>query len=129
MQVQHILAITKLVADYSHAADDGDAEAFGALFAEDGVLDLGTAAMEGRQQIAEFGAAVPSRIPGARHHVSNLSIRVDGPTASARSYLQVFGTAPTEGAAPSIVTSGRYLDEFKLVHGRWLFARRRLIRD
>jgi hypothetical protein len=58
-----------------------------------------------------------------RHHTSTLQIDVDGPTvARSRCYYQVV-------MSHGLDHWGRYLDDFAVIGGRWVFTRRREILD
>jgi len=123
-----ILAIQKLIADYNHVVDQGDGDAFAALFVEGGSLDSGFNVIKGRDELRDFAAFVPSMAPGARHLVSNVSIDGDGDDATARLYLQMWSTAG--GAAETkLVISGRYEDTLKREGGAWRFVTRKMIPD
>ena len=59
--------------------------------------------------------------PGTVHQLTNVTVTVDGPTATARSYftvLQVTG----QGLHPILV--GEYRDRFAVVDGGWEFTER-----
>lgn len=123
-----ILAIQKLIADYNHAVDRGDGDAFADFFVEGGSLDSGFNVIKGRDELRDFAAIVPSMAPGARHLVSNVSIDGDGDDATARLYLQMWATAG--GAAETkLVISGRYEDTLKREGGTWRFVTRKMIPD
>jgi ketosteroid isomerase-like protein len=122
--VADVIAIQKLYADYNHLVDAGEVDAWVALFTEDGVFDPGLLpTISGAAALAEFAAALPALIPGGRHHVSNLSISVDGDTATARSYLMLWLT----NADPSktvLMSTGIYEDELVRTPAGWRLRRR-----
>jgi uncharacterized protein (TIGR02246 family) len=123
-----VLAIQKLIADYNHAVDAGDGNAFAACFVESGSLDSGFNVIKGHDELRDFAAFVPTMAPGSRHFVSNVSIDGDGDDATARLYLQMWTTAG--GAAETkLVISGRYEDTLRRTDGTWRFVTRKMIPD
>ncbi len=123
-----VLAIQKLIADYNFAVDDGDGDAFAALFVEEGSLDSGFGVTKGVDALREFGGTVPTMIPGPRHIATNVSIDGDGDTATARLYLQMFGTGGGS-AETKLIISGRYEDTLRRENGAWRFVDRKMIPD
>ena len=128
LPVEDVLAIQKLLADYNHAIDFGDADAFASMFVEDGVLDTGHGPTEGRAALKEFAGALPSMVSGLRHLISNVSIDGDGDAATARAYLQGWLTAGGAGEARLII-SGVYNDTLRREDGQWRFVTRTLHAD
>ena len=123
-----ILAIQKLIADYNHAVDAGDGDAFAAMFVSDGSLDTGFNVVKGTNELRDFAALVPTMAPGARHLLTNVSIDGAGDDATARLYLQMWSTAG--GAAESkLVISGIYDDTLRRDGGTWRFVTRKLAVD
>lgn len=120
-------AVRDLVARYTWAGDRGKSADLAALFALDGVLDVGEhgGRWEGRHTIAQRLDEVAERMvrsgetPGpVRHHVSSLVIAVVSPTeATASSYFLVL-------TAIGVDHWGRYRDRFVCVDGKWQFAER-----
>lgn len=91
-------AIRERIAAYNHAGDRGRLEALAACFADDGVLVLpdGTR-LAGRLAIVTELEAVGRELaartqrPLLRHHVSSLTIQLEGPSsATARAYFAVY---------------------------------------
>lgn len=123
-------AVRDLVARYTRAGDRGRSAELAALFADDGVLDVGDHGGRwiGRNEISAQLDAVANRVatagtsPGpVRHHVSSLVVDVNGPTeAEASSYFLVL-------TAIGVDHWGRYRDRF-VVDGEdgWRFAERRV---
>jgi hypothetical protein len=105
-----IEAIRNRIALYGHLADGDDSQGFGALFAEDGVLEWDRP-YAGRAAITALHAANVGKAPGAgQGHVTvNSVIEVDGDTATARSYAN--------GGA-------QYHDQWRRVGDAWLIQRR-----
>ena len=128
LPVEDVLAIQKLLADYNHAIDFGDADGFAGMFVEDGVLDTGHGPTEGRAGLKEFAAALPGMVPGLRHLISNVSIDGSGDTATTKAYLQGWMTAGGAGEAKMIVC-GVYRDELRREDGEWRFVSRTMTPD
>jgi uncharacterized protein (TIGR02246 family) len=128
LPVEDVLAIQKLLADYNHAIDAGDGDAFAGAFVEDGTLDVGHGVTEGRAALKEFAGALPTMVPGIRHLISNVSIEGSGDRATSKVYLQAWLTAG--GAAESkLIISGIYYDELRREDGEWRFVSRNMTPD
>ncbi len=128
MSVEDVLAIQKLLADYNHLIDSGQADAWADLFVADGAFDPGLMPpINGRAALVEFAAALPAMIPGARHVVSNVSIDVDGDRASAKSYLHMW-MKDGDGKF-GVMTAGIYSDELVRIGGSWKLSRRTMAAD
>ena len=127
MSADDVVAIQNLLAEYNHCIDGGEAEAWADLFAPDGSLDTGMAAVvSGRDTFIEFVKNTNAIVPGPRHIISNVSIAVDGNNASGRCYLQLW--VPSEDG-PKIMLTGRYRDTFVKLDGNWRFLRRHMTAD
>jgi hypothetical protein len=121
------VAITDLVSSYTRTGDTGREEEFSALFADDGVFEIGERrAAKGADAIAALMADVkhafslaPAGFFPARHHVSSLNVRFDDADhASGRSYfLLVGGWGPDHW--------GIYRDRFVREGAQWRFSYRR----
>jgi hypothetical protein len=136
-EIQDRMMIEDLMSRYEWALDSGNADAYGLLFADDGVLISGTRETRGRAAItqevrdlvARFQAATQSR-PAADdappreviHSYSNVIIELDGDKASASSnWVEVWNIR--DGSA-EVGAAGEYLDELIKRDGRWYFSRR-----
>ena len=123
-------SIRETVASYAHCADSGRFAELTALFASDGVLEVGgEPPLHGRAAIRRFLEGVGSQlrdastVPMIRHHVSNLTISVASPAeASGACYF----LAVTEHGVDHW---GRYRDQYAPDDGRWLFAHRTVRTD
>jgi ketosteroid isomerase-like protein len=124
--------ITALVNSYAELLDAGDFDAVAALFAD------ATWRAEMTGQVLR-GAAEVRRVydrvalydgsPRTKHLMTNLTIEVrpDG-TAGGRCYFTVLqGIVP--GEPIQVVLSGRYVDEYRKVDGRWRFSDRLFVAD
>lgn len=123
--VEDRLAIRELVADYGDAVTRNDADAWGALWAEDGVWRLpeipGMERIEGRVAILaawkegmkSFPFQVNIQTPGATV--------VSGDSATGHAYTSELVT-DTEGKRAR--WTGLYADRYVRRDGRWLFQER-----
>ncbi len=128
MQAEDIAVITKMVADYNHMIDSGQAEAWADLFTADGQFDPGLMpAISGREALVEFAGGLPVMIPGARHHITNLSVDVQGDRATATAYLQLW-TKGEDGKA-ALAMTGIYTDELVRTADGWRFSKRSMASD
>ena len=122
--------IAELVAAYNHLGDRGRIDEMVELFGEDADLDAFGERFRGRSEIDGYYRGIvtgssskpPRRF--VRHHISNVTITVAGPTeAHGASYWMVIG----EGGPES---SGRYRDGYRLEpDGQWRFASRMIRSD
>ena len=123
-------AIRELVAVYTHCGDGGQFDAFGTLFAPDGVLELdGGRVFAGRDAIRAFVSGTGESVRGSgerafiRHHVSSVQITLDDPDhAHGASYFFVVTQRGPDHW-------GRYRDRYVRDGERWLFAHRRVRLD
>jgi uncharacterized protein (TIGR02246 family) len=113
-------AIRELLAAYARAADSGNADRFAALFALDGVLEIhGVGAIEGRDAIRSFlGGGTDASPVRLRHHLTNVSIAVESPSAATgECYFTVFTDAGVDHW-------GRYRDRYVGAADGWTIAHR-----
>jgi ketosteroid isomerase-like protein len=83
-------AIRDLISRYCFLVDrDRDADAFTAMFTEDGVWNSASLGMrvEGRKQLRDFIEGVYGSDAVYRHLIANAIISIDGDRATARSYV------------------------------------------
>lgn len=122
--------IAEVVAAYNHLGDRGRIDELIALFCEDADLDTFGESFRGRDQIGGYfrsivtGGTDRPRRRFVRHHISNVTITVTGPTeAEGASYWMVIGDGGPE-------SSGRYRDTYRRDRdGRWRFATRMVRAD
>jgi ketosteroid isomerase-like protein len=120
-----IEAIRALVHEYAFRLDAGDLDGVSQLFEHaeltstrhDRVL-RGTA--EART-LFEPVMLKDDGTPATMHQLTNVTVSVDGDTASARSYFTVLQVT-AQGLHP--ILAGEYRDRFARVDGAWRFAER-----
>ena len=115
--------IENLQARYLFALDFKDHDLYVTTFTRDGILDVGNGAVVGREAIK----AAVANMPGGRHHVTNVVLRIDGDRATARAAWMHTGKN-AEGRM-TIGGFGHYEDDLVKVDGEWLFARRRIYNE
>ncbi len=117
--------ITALIHDYAFRLDAGDLDGVAALFADAELRST-------RHDWVRRGAAEARTLydgvilyddgtPRTMHQLTNVTVRVEGATATARCYfavLQVTGL----GLHPVLV--GEYRDRFARLEGKWSFTER-----
>lgn len=126
-------ACERLVIDYTHLVDFGEAARIADLFTADGVWEADGVRMDGRDAIrAGFGARQGVTRRTSRHVCTNVAITLEGPDAAAGiSYLVNYrhdsqtGTAelPAPVGHPKFV--GEYHDRFVRTPDGWRIAHRR----
>jgi hypothetical protein len=121
-------SIRDLVARYNANGDAGRIDDVIGLFAPEAVLDVMGTAHTGHEQIramfaraiGDIAAGASTERPVVQHHTSTLQIDVfDETSARARSYFAVI-------MGGGLDHWGRYVDEFGVVGGRWVFTHRRV---
>lgn len=114
--------LTDLYARYTHAFDEGDADAVATLFTREGeFIRRGAAPVRGRDALAAMVRAAAARGAGTRHLVTGVLVRpapagATGPTAHGTAYVQVVAVGDD---ALRLVALGRYEDEFAVEDGAW----------
>jgi hypothetical protein len=115
--------IENLQARYLFALDFKDHDLYVTTFMQDGILDVGNGPVVGREAIK----AAVANMPGGRHHITNLVVRIDGDRATGRAGWMHTGKN-AEGRM-TIGGFGHYEDDLVKVNGEWLFARRRIYNE
>jgi len=119
------LAIEQLYAQYSHAVDLGDGEAWAACFTPDGIFTSFGRSYEGRAAIVALAESTRHRPPG-RHWVSNLVLEPADFGVRGSAYLAWLHITKSPVTLP---TTGFYDDEVVLTAEGWLFRRRTFVSD
>ena len=114
--------IMRTLAEYGQCWDAGRLDEWAGLFTEGARLDVAGRAIDGREAIRSYMAAVQANGGPGLHVTSNAVVDVDGNgTATAAStYLFV---RPTD-SGPVVAAAGGYRDELVADNGRWRFSRR-----
>lgn len=126
-------ACERLVVDYCHLTDHGQAARVADLFTEDGVWTAGESALSGRERILRgFQKRQDNTARMSRHVCSTMQIEViDADTARGCVYLTLYrhdaepGRTMSPLHGPAMV--GEYRDEFRRTPDGWRFHRRELI--
>jgi len=126
-------ACERLVTQYCHLVDHGEAARVAELFTEDGVWVSPEITMTGREAVARGFArrqANPARM--SRHVCANVLIDVaDADHASGVCYLTLYrhDGAPDRATSPSDVPAivGEYRDAFARTKDGWRFRRREIV--
>jgi 3-phenylpropionate/cinnamic acid dioxygenase small subunit len=117
--------IANLLYHYADLVDAAKFDEVGALFSH-----ATYATLRGDQIAKGIRAAVivyADGTPRTRHVTTNLSIDIDGPTATASSTFVVHQSAP--GLALQVIVIGRYDDRFERVDQVWRFTERNIRMD
>jgi hypothetical protein len=139
------LAILDMQNRYILAMDFFDADAYAAVFAEDGVLDWARGEVVGRPAIREFMATgtydlrklnfQPAQTPdgkewppAVRHLVTNQVIEIDGDTARVISYWMNYSNA-ADRRKIEWLSYGSWDDELVKIDGEWLFKRHKIYNE
>lgn len=127
--------IEDLQARYLFALDFRDPDLYVSTFTDDGILDVGSGEIKGRDAIRQTIAKMPQPAATAglrpavgRHNISNIVIKVDGNRARSRAYWFHYSNDNPKRAGV-FDGFGHYEDELVKVKGRWLFAKRRIYNE
>ena len=121
----------RLIVEYTHLVDFGNAPGIAELFTRDGVWRTDTFAMEGQDEIrAGFERRQGVTRRQSRHVCTNVQVRVDGDRATGLCYLVNYRhdseTGVAEMPAPADVPKyvGEYHDTFVRTDDGWRFEDR-----
>lgn len=130
-QIADERACERLVIEYTHLVDSGNATGIADLFTDDGVWRTDEFAMNGGDEIrAGFGRREGVTRRQSRHVCTNVIINVDGDTATGLCYLVNYRhdseTGTAEKPAPADVPKfvGEYHDRFVRTDDGWRFEDR-----
>jgi ketosteroid isomerase-like protein len=121
------LEIRNVVARLALLADDGDLNEYISLFTEDAHWEAGgfpprrghAEILEGARQRRAAGTQGPGT--NTHHVVTNLTVRVEGDTATASAYYLMMANT---NATPTPRATGSYRDEFRRTPDGWKLSRR-----
>lgn len=139
------MAILEMQNRYILAMDFFDADAYAAVFAEDGILDWARGEVIGRPAIRAFmadgtydlrklnfqAATTPDGrewTPAVRHLVTNQVIELDGDTARVVSYWMNYSNA-ADRRQIQWLSYGSWDDELVKIDGEWLFKRHKIYNE
>jgi uncharacterized protein (TIGR02246 family) len=121
--------IEELMWRYARALDTLNADAYAAVYTEDGEFRSGANATKGRDALRQMVANLAqnrneSSPPMFHMTADSYSEFVDENTARHHTYwMTVFGAAEP-GGAPRVAAAGRGIDELVRVNGQWLIKSR-----
>ena len=118
--------IRQIFVEYARCLDGNDFVRYGNLFASDGVLAAQLGEAVGPDAIAALlektlGPHVRGHLPAAVHVMNNQRIDVDGDTASTQ-VMWFYLTTDPDGV-PTVLQSGRYVDDLVREQGVWKIKR------
>ncbi|MFI5527819.1 nuclear transport factor 2 family protein [Kitasatospora sp. NPDC051853] len=113
--------LRQLLARFSHAFDNADAEALGTVFAEDGVIELARtgAVFKGLEAIRAFSRDLGPESPDHQTLDSTFALDEDGAVRGRSRYLVLL--------ADGKVHNGEYLDVYVRTPAGWRIASRRSV--
>jgi hypothetical protein len=121
------LELDDLLTRYANAIDQGRWDDMVELFTDDGVWDLSNCGGI-RGTPAEVAAWVAERVVGFdvnQHFIVNRDIRVDGDSATGRSYFwNVMSRPGPDGAPQFLSTGGYYFDRYRRTPDGWRIEER-----
>lgn len=124
-RLEAIAEIKQLTSRYCWHVARGEGEAIVDLFTTDGVLDGSTTGMgvvRGRDELTAFYRRSVNTAEAALPFIQNHIIDVAGDEATGSCALEARFTT----GGRSVTAAGYYLDTYRRVDGRWLFAERKL---
>ncbi len=117
-------AVTERLHDYARGADRIDNALVRSVFHPDAEVDYGAMYTGTGYGFADFLDAVHPTLRTHTHHLSNISVRVDGDRAGSETYVLMTAQVPTEDGGLELVSTGRYVDEWERRDGAWRIIRR-----
>jgi 3-phenylpropionate/cinnamic acid dioxygenase small subunit len=117
-------AIEQLMVRYADRIDANDPEGAAACFAEDGIGKY-WGECRGRKEIAARLSKILDLFSATSHHLSNVSIHLDGDRATAMSYVYAFHRMADTG--DPLHYWGRWVDRLVRVDEGWRFAEREVV--
>jgi len=116
--------IEQLMVRYADRIDANDPEGAAACFAEDGIGKY-WGECRGRKEIAARLGKILDLFSATSHHLSNVSIHLDGERATAMSYVYAFHRMADTG--DPLHYWGRWVDRLVRVDEGWRFAEREVV--
>jgi ketosteroid isomerase-like protein len=125
-ELEHREQIRQIFVEYARCLDGGDFVGYGNLFASDGVLAAQLGEAVGPDAIAallekSLGPHVRGHLPASVHVMNNQRIDIDGDTATTQ-LIWFYLTTDPDGV-PTVLQSGRYVDDLVRQDGAWKIKR------
>ena len=117
--VRDRLEITNLISSYGHFADNGQTDAFAALFADDARIDVGVPGVADKTSLVKMLKLRPPSAPGTqmRHVMTNLVVHAQTDrVANGAVYLVVMSTVANK-LTP--LSTGQYTFSVERSDGVW----------
>lgn len=126
-RLEDIEAIRSLLIDYGRALDKRDFQAYGELFAQNGVWKGGMGSATGPEAIgkmveAGFGRMKPEQYTDSNHVMTSMDIDLDGDTATA--WSRWLWVVVGDDNKPRVERAGHYEDKLVRENGQWKFLHR-----
>lgn len=121
-------AITERLHDYARGVDRIDHALICSVFHPDAAADYGEMYSGTGHGFADFIAQVHPPMEAHSHHLSNISIHLDGQRAGSETYVMVrLRSKDREGRLHDTVSVGRYVDRWERRDGQWRIIERRYL--
>jgi hypothetical protein len=121
-------AITERLLAYARGVDRLDLDLVRATFHPGAEADYGEMFRGTGEGFADFIGEVHPPMETHTHHLSNISVTVDGDRAGSEAYVIVrTRTRAADGTAQEMVSHGRYADQWERRAGEWRISRRRYL--
>lgn len=119
--------VTRLCYTYGAALDDRDWPRLRGCFTEDAVTEYeGLGRFEGYEAIEKVCQAALGPLDRSQHLIGNVTVSVDGDTATAQCYLHAQHVKAGVPGGDLYVIAGRYSDRLVRTEEGWRFAYRLL---
>ena len=118
-------AITEQLHAYCRGMDRIDLDLTRSVFTEDSVADYGAMFSGSGYGFADFIGEVHPPMQTHCHHLSNVTVAVDGDRAGSEAYVIV--RLRTGDGGTDLVSHGRYVDRWRREDGTWRIHHRRYL--
>lgn len=120
--------ITDALLAYARGVDRLDLNRIRATFHPESIADYGDMFQGTGDEFAEFIGQVHPPMQTHTHHLSNVTISVDGDHAGSEAYVIVrTRTTGADGVQHDTMAFGRYVDRWERRDGTWRIAHRRYL--
>jgi ketosteroid isomerase-like protein len=127
-------AIENVLAGWSFAFDENEAEGLGAAFTEDAELTMCIGGgdligpFQGREALLGLFVGAIAEQPDKRRHITT-NLVIDSEDATSASVRSVLTIVSIKDGGIRLLTSGRYDDTFRCESGTWRIAKRHIELD